>query len=272
MTLDRDMFNGVVRLITPYAETTQDQQWLVNMAFATVPNVRNGVQYGGAGSTFAVLLVRRCLDYGMVDDKNHAVSLLLDPITDKVNPTQRQRIAEIQSHLNGTPLPSDPIVPAVVLPPANNPREEKYIFISYASIDRRGFVEGYARDLSNEGYAVWVDNVDPEYEGITPGADFRQELANAINRAAFFNVILTPESVKSKWVHAEVRRAKELGITVLPLLLRELRDADAKAAYDAMEIGTIHYVNLAKDGQAAAFQQVLTSLERWGVPKRNNGS
>jgi hypothetical protein len=258
MNIDRSLFNDIVDLITPHVNDPMSQSGLVNGALADAPRLRSQIQYGGAGRTFAVLLVRKCLDFGSLDGGKPALSAVLDYVYDLEGEENRARIREIQRELgDDVPAPTDtPIVERAELPPADNAPADKYVFISYASDDRAATVETYVKQLREHGYDVWVDR-----EGIIGGESWKQSLANAINQAAVVNLIITPDSVMSKWVHAEVRRARELGKTVLPVMMRELKTDEQRRAFKEMDLGETHYISFVKDGSEKGMAQVLKALE-----------
>jgi hypothetical protein len=90
------------------------------------------------------------------------------------------------------------------------------VFISYSSKDRE-FVERLVRDLDAADVDTFYD------QRIKPGDSWAESLARAVESAEFLLVVLSPDSVSSKWVEQEVR----IGLTreadgqahVIPLLL-----------------------------------------------------
>jgi len=272
MPIDRNTFREITQMITPLAVTAAEQKALVDEAFMDAPRLRPQITVGENAAVFASLLVRKCLDYGEIAPGEPALSAVLDWVYDRSDDDQRDRIDTIQVMLRQHTAPvklnaAPPPVERVDLPPANNEDTLQHIFVSYASADRHGFVENYVDQLHEAGYAVWVDNLDPAYGGIVASENWKQSLANALNAASLLNLIVTPESVRSKWVHAEVRRAQELGKPVLPLVVRELDD-ESKAAFALMQINDLHHVNLVRMGYDQALRRVLDDLARLNVPRR----
>ncbi len=96
----------------------------------------------------------------------------------------------------------------------------KRVFISYSSVDRQ---EAFAvfRLLQAHECDVWLDFFD-----ITPTAVLSQELARNIEGADVVCILLSPTSIGSKWVQAEVELAQRAGIRLLPLILRPCQIPD----------------------------------------------
>ena len=265
VTLSRATFNNVVQIIQPHVDTTDKQQSLVQVALADASNLRSQIQYGGGARVFASLLVRKCLDYGYLKGGEHALSAVLNEVYMLSGEGVQKQIDDLELDIQQRipePTPAKPPVEVVELPAADNKRERKHIFISYASDDRIAFVESYVRRLSKEGYTFWVDNLDTEFGGIAGGEKWQQSLANAINQASLVNLVITPDSVRSKWVHAEVRRAKALGIAILPIIARPIKTDADEAARRQLELSDLHYINFVKLGYENAIERVMNDLSR----------
>jgi hypothetical protein len=274
--IDRETFSEIIELITPLVNTQQSQQQLVQLAFYDAPGLEAQIQIGMPARTFATLTLRKAIDYGTLPNGTPAPAAMLDAILqgETVGLEKSNRVRAIIAEIKGepiTPAPANgqasPVVEYVELPEATVDPAQEHIFISYSSVDRHGFVERYAKDLKDAGYKVWVDNLSPDYGGLEIGRSWQRELANAVAKAAVVNVVLTPESVQSKWVHAEVRRARQLSKPVYPVMVREIRDNTAEAALKAMNIDDLQRLNLAKIGYDASFNALLEHLKRRGIPK-----
>jgi hypothetical protein len=76
-----------------------------------------------------------------------------------------------------------------------------------------------ATDLRSQGVDVWLD----EWE-IRPGDSLRRKIDEGIDKASFFLVLLTPESVQSEWVQVELDAGMVKRIrgqcTLIPILLK----------------------------------------------------
>jgi hypothetical protein len=114
------------------------------------------------------------------------------------------------------------------------------IFISYSSKDRE-FVERLARDLMARGLRVWWDRLEMKV-----GDSLNRKIQEGILRSSWLAVVLSPDSVASRWVEKQLNAALERelqkeDVFVLPILYRTcaiplfLRDkvyADFRTSYE----------------------------------------
>jgi hypothetical protein len=91
---------------------------------------------------------------------------------------------------------------------------EPYIFISYAH-KNSDMVFPLIHNWHKLGYRIWYD------EGIDPGNEWPEEVANALEGCSQFVVFVTPESVKSKNVRNEINFALNLEKDFFALHLKE---------------------------------------------------
>lgn len=77
-----------------------------------------------------------------------------------------------------------------------------YIFISYAHADKSQVYE-QINNLNANGYRIWYD------EGIEPGKNFVDNIAQAIENCAYFIVFISPHSIASEYVNKEIHFALE---------------------------------------------------------------
>ena len=91
---------------------------------------------------------------------------------------------------------------------------DPYIFISYAHANANE-VFRIIKQFYDQGYNVWYD------EGIAPGNEWTEEIANALENASLFLVFLTPESEASTNVRDEVNYALNDNKPFLSIHLRE---------------------------------------------------
>ncbi len=87
----------------------------------------------------------------------------------------------------------------------------KSAFISYSRKDQR-FAKKLARDLKARGIDVWIDQSD-----IRGGDDWLKEITDAINERQAFIIILSPNSIKSKYVKREFRYADNKNKKIFPI-------------------------------------------------------
>jgi hypothetical protein len=71
------------------------------------------------------------------------------------------------------------------------------VFISYAS-DTKPLAEELTRDLESQGMEPWVD-----FKDLHPGQRMSDELQRAIDRAAWFVVLVSSKSRTTPWLEAE---------------------------------------------------------------------
>lgn len=95
------------------------------------------------------------------------------------------------------------------------------IFLSHTHHDKQ-FVQQLKSELNRRGVAdVWVDEAE-----IMVGDSLQKKIEDAITKARFFGVVLSPRSVKSRWVQKELELAMQMeletdSVVVLPLLFEK---------------------------------------------------
>ncbi|WP_370884514.1 toll/interleukin-1 receptor domain-containing protein [Enterobacter cloacae complex sp. 2015409] len=103
----------------------------------------------------------------------------------------------------------------------NKPNGAK-IFISHSSLDKP-FAKMLCMDLEANGYAPWLDEWDIKVGGIIP-----ERISDGLEEADFVIVILSENTVSSKWVEREWQtkywnEIQHNCIHVLPLLLKDCK-------------------------------------------------
>ena len=91
------------------------------------------------------------------------------------------------------------------------------VFVSYSHKDKV-FASMLAEELRSYGIGTWVDELE-----MRPGDHLFEKISRGITKSDFLIVILSPNSVNSKWVKREVHPAlaKEVSskqIKVVPLV------------------------------------------------------
>lgn len=89
----------------------------------------------------------------------------------------------------------------------------KKVFVSYATDDKdkaRMLLEAL-RDAEVSG---WMDESD-----LTTGGASAQKMRDSIRRASAVIVLISEQSVKSKWVQFELGAAFEMGKPIIPILI-----------------------------------------------------
>lgn len=88
------------------------------------------------------------------------------------------------------------------------------VFISYSRQDME-FVQRLAADLQQKGLDVWWDLSDIQ------GSDvWERKIEEGLRNSKYFIVVLTPDSLASRWVRREYLSADNTGIKIIPLRLK----------------------------------------------------
>lgn len=87
------------------------------------------------------------------------------------------------------------------------------IFISYGRKDARDLAHRLKDDLMAVGYSVWLDTNE-----IPGGADWSQQIEDAIEQSHIMLALLSPASYTSQWCRAEQLRATRKGKRLIPLM------------------------------------------------------
>ena len=92
--------------------------------------------------------------------------------------------------------------------------DEPYVFISYSHEDNNT-VFPEIQWLKDQGFNIWYD------EGISPGSEWHQELADRIDGCSLFLYFVTPRSVRSEHCQREVHYAIDHGNQLLAVHLED---------------------------------------------------
>jgi hypothetical protein len=98
------------------------------------------------------------------------------------------------------------------------------VFLSYSHTDKP-FVEKLKEDLEKKGIKTWYDDKDMNHGDIISEA-----IAHGIHESWFFLIVVSPLSIKSKWVKYELDEAYDQHISqgkiIVPVLIGSVADAD----------------------------------------------
>jgi len=94
--------------------------------------------------------------------------------------------------------------------------KEPYIFVSYSHKDSQ-LVFAEVKRLNELGYNVWYD------EGISPGNEWTEEIASALEHCALFVVFFTPNSAESDNVQNEIDFALDDKKPCIGIYLKEAK-------------------------------------------------
>lgn len=114
------------------------------------------------------------------------------------------------------------IVERTEVPHQRKIESSKRVFISYSTKDRL-LANRLYNELRDRDFSVWIDRVE-----IRPGDSLSDKIRQGITTADALVVLVTRNSIKSKWVQREVRMAisrekKNGGPRVIPLVLEPSR-------------------------------------------------
>ena len=91
---------------------------------------------------------------------------------------------------------------------------EPYIFVSYAHLDQdKVFAE--IKRFNEAGFHVWYD------EGISPGNEWSEEIAEALDKCSVFVIMFTPVSAPRENVQNEIEYAVDEGKPFIAIHLEE---------------------------------------------------
>jgi hypothetical protein len=93
------------------------------------------------------------------------------------------------------------------------------VFICHSFVDKK-FARRIANDLTIKGFKVWFD----EFE-MLPGDSLFEKIQAGIRNSTWFIIVLSPDSVESKWCKRELHNAMEVEferskVYVVPVLYR----------------------------------------------------
>ena len=102
----------------------------------------------------------------------------------------------------------------------NNVKKRNSIFLCHSHKDKLLHAEPLAKDLKKHGLDVWYDSWS-----ILPGDSLIQKISVGIRESDCFIVLLTPNSIDSKWVNVELglalKRWEKEGIRIIPIIWGE---------------------------------------------------
>ncbi len=111
------------------------------------------------------------------------------------------------------------------------------VFLSYSSSDRE-IAQRIVDELRQEGIRVWFD----AYE-LQPGDSIAKAIENAISASDYLIVLLSPNSVNSKWMRQELGTALSndlttRDITLLPVVIKDCEIPPSLARYQYLDLRT----------------------------------
>jgi len=124
-----------------------------------------------------------------------------------------------------------------------------HVLICYHSVEAR-FALSLSADLRNQGVPVWIDRLD-----IRTGEDWLTALREAMETAAVFLPILSPDYVASGYGKRELQYAATIARPLVPILLRSVSAADWP-----LEVGYRQYIDFTDWRNEENYQKKLEQL------------
>ena len=131
----------------------------------------------------------------------------------------------------------------------------KEIFISYSRRDQE-FVTRLASDLDAQVAGVWFDQ-----SAIQAGEKWHDEIMEGIRDCKAFILVLSPDSMESRYVREEVHKALELGKTIFPVIYRPARWTDEIASL----VKDVQTLDLRSGSYTDNFQKLVDGLIEAGA-------
>src|SRR5690349_14398010 len=133
---------------------------------------------------------------------------------------------------------------------------EPKVFVSYAREDSEWVIR-LANDLRDRSYPTWVDRQ------LSAGVRWRKEIDSALRGCDVLIVVLSPASVQSAEVDAEISFALDKDKTVIPLLYKDCDPPYYVAARQRIDFVQLPYANgLDALVTRLAMQLALPSIEK----------
>jgi formylglycine-generating enzyme required for sulfatase activity len=131
------------------------------------------------------------------------------------------------------------------------PDSTETVFISYAREDE-AFAQRLNTDLQRRGIATWIDEL-----GIRGGDDWPTRIATALAGCKAVLVVVSPDSMASRWVQRELSFADAEGKRILPLIHRQCE----QPRWFRLRFGNVQWVDFSEGSYEANLAELLTSIE-----------
>jgi TPR repeat protein len=133
-------------------------------------------------------------------------------------------------------------------------------FVSYSRDDWE-FVLRLAKDLKAQGAKVWMDKLD-----IRPGQTWADEIQNAVDSCSKMLIVLSPDSVASRNVQAEVGYAISEGKGIIPIFYRQCNIPFRLLPYQYADFRRDYTIGLQELVSSLDNETRLSRNETAGVP------
>ncbi len=213
------------------------------------------LDFNTQAKVFSIQLVTRLMDYGTLDDewgKEPALNRLITGLKESYE-GQADVLAFLDSLVTPPPAPP-PAAPTIGRPSPTS--STAYAFLSYSSKDRP-FVQRLAADLEARGVKLWWDR--HQQDGIKPAEDWERKLRAKLDEITHFVSLLTPNSVESNMVRAELQIASSYSPKkiLIPVLVHALKPNTMP-----MQLVPLQYIEFTDPAVYAARVEELTQILR----------
>jgi hypothetical protein len=123
-------------------------------------------------------------------------------------------------------------------------------FVSYARRDWDEFVCKLVSDLAKESYRVWIDQ-----NYLVGGDDWMDAIGQALQICDKLLLIISPDSVISKYVKMEYRYFFKQDKPIIPILYK-------KVDHIPFEIATLHHIDFTHADRSRSYQELIRILPR----------
>ncbi len=128
--------------------------------------------------------------------------------------------------------------------------EANIAFVSYARCDWDGFVSSLVSDLAKEPQKVWIDQ-----DYLAGGDDWMDAIGQALQICNTLLLILSPDSVSSKYVKMEYRYFFKQDKPIIPILYRQINNMP-------FELAPLNYIDFTRADRSRSYQELIHVLSR----------
>lgn len=126
---------------------------------------------------------------------------------------------------------------------------DPYVFVSYSHRDSDRVFPIIAA-LKQKMCRVWYD------EGLTPGESWNDSIAEHLMHCSQFIVLISPDSIKSKYVMSEINYALTKDKSIIPVILSK---TELPAGLEMM-LGTVQFLDISKEVDVNKCANVISTL------------
>lgn len=219
------------QILLPLTATEDEREALLIDAFYLLdPRLFYEIDRKGPASIFLILLLKKLIDFGLMDTGEHCFIRLLLTAREKFDVDRHAEFDELIEDFQLLRLSANDSMdsspkPTVVPSPASEETIETpgkkgrpTVFIIYTQVDAE-FANTIISDLRAKGHACWVDT-----GSIKGGDEWIRTIAEGIRNSYAVVVIVTKNAIESRWVQDEIYWAQKKNKPFIPLLRENVID------------------------------------------------